>query len=170
MVIVLAIGLLLNFYELSVHAQKEAGISSEIRGVAERAADLLVYSPDVTCVLYESSGGSATNPIMNLPNCLSQAGSKKVTKARLGIPAGFSCDIDAEGEAALALETGAGGCNGNPAAANEVVVINREVFVASDGSTDRILKEGYLECLKGNCSEISGAMHGPFTVTLKVWK
>ena len=170
MVIVLAIGLLLNFYELSAHAQKESKINSELRSAAERAADLLVYSPDVTCELWDT--GSPAQRIMYIPNCLVKANNgKELTKAKLGL-GGFNCEVSGTGEISAVNNPSDTGCRGNSTGVTEIIVVKRMVYVTNNeaAGNERILKQEYNDCIKNGCTASSGVIRGPYEITLKVWR
>jgi len=174
MVIVLAIGLLLNFYELSVHAQMESNLSSELRNVAERAADLLVYSPEFTCELWEDAGETSQR-IMYIPNCLVKGDSgnsgKEIIKAKLGL-VGFQCEVSGKGEINAIHNPSNTGCEDDPPDATEIIVVKRTVYVTNKGTkgNERILKQDYNECIKEGCNTGNRELRGPYEITLKVWR
>ena len=59
---VLAIGLILNFSELTVQNMKENEIFEELQIVGETASDLLVSNPDIVCKLVENDNGTPDDP------------------------------------------------------------------------------------------------------------
>lgn len=174
-VVVLAIGLLLNFYELSTHAQKESEINFEMRGIAERAGDLLVANPDITCKLVNSDG----TLIMNLPNCLvANDNAKRIGKNELGIGSGSGLNCNLSG--ALVGESGAGkvlvlaganGCN-DPIddGADNIIALKRTVVVMSTTgpNKDEIKKQEFLMCSEGSCP--AGITMTETDIVLRVWK
>lgn len=90
--VLLALGLLLNFFELQTVNAKEAQLNSELETLAEGAARLALASPGIACNLTSNDG---LKYIGVLPNCIPDE-SGRLTKARIGIPQGFECAIITE--------------------------------------------------------------------------
>jgi uncharacterized protein (UPF0333 family) len=165
-VIVLAIGLLLNFYELTVHAQAERNSADELKIASERAADLLVSSPELVCELVES--GDGTNHIMYLPNCLvTENSEKEITKEKLGL-IGFSCNLSGPGAGGLINQTGVG-CTDTFPGDKDVVAVKRTIYLtmSNEEGNQEIKKDEYLGCINATsgCS-----IEGRLEIYLKVWK
>jgi|SRR3989344_3125044 len=169
MVVVLAIGLLLNFYELTVHAQTEQAVNDELRIAAEKASDLLVSNPEIICELYESSGAPSipTTFIMYLPNCIPAGNSPKaITKEKLGLSDEYGCELSGVGVSILRKP----GCEDDPVPSDrDIISVKRKIYVTAapaQASNEKIKKDDYLKCInkEADCP-IAG-----IDVTMKVWK
>ena len=169
-VIVLAIGLLLNFYELTVHAQVERNSANELKISSERAADLLVSNSEIVCELWSTE--TPAQRIMYLPNCLVKANNgKAITKEKLGLTE-FKCDVGGNSEINAIRNAATTGCKDNSSVAKEIIAVKRMVYVTNSGGpgNEIILKQDYNDCIKNGCTTSSGVIRGPYEITLKVWK
>ncbi|GEM_PF-1979153 len=87
----LAIGIALNFFELYATKAKEESLKNEIENVGEGSIRLLLSSQEIACRLIKNDANPAA-VIDTLSNCIEDI-SGRLTKARLGITSEFDCSI-----------------------------------------------------------------------------
>src|SRR3989338_2805353 len=90
----LAIGLILNFSELTVQNMKENEIFEELQIVGETASDLLVSNPDIVCKLVENDNGTPDDPdddvsILFMQNCVTAVSRNDVPPGQWRSPYGY---------------------------------------------------------------------------------
>ncbi len=147
---VLAIGLVLQFFELQSYDQKDLQLRAELETIGFGASDLLVSNPDVVCILTDTGGIQRGT----LPNCLSEGGAE-ITKQNLGIPTAYECSISG---------VAASGCNATPSAATaNIFAIKRKVVTYSLRQVPKAELEKCMLSL-GGCNLV------PLEVELRVWK
>jgi len=93
-VIILTIGLMLQFMELQEYNQREAEIQNELYSIGETASHLLVSSPSFSCQM-DSALDATLMPVLGCILINAPAG-YEITKERLGIPINYKCEIEAE--------------------------------------------------------------------------
>lgn len=150
---VLAIGLLLNFYELNVYEAKEARINNEIQLVATTAANLLLESNRCN-TNFEDQG-------YKLYGCTDESGFDSLTKQQLMIPKGFNCFITIDGPP---ITTPIPNCSTDAPSDTQTVVSIERTFISGTGIID---KASFENCIDGSCS---GGTMAPKTLILKIWK
>ncbi len=180
--VVLALGLILNFMELHEYNMKEEELRIGLNAVGETAADLLVSGPDIVCELvdtYNESTGkyyNINNPnvkrIGYLANCIPKinAVAFRITKEDLAIPGGYKCKIDNAAIRAGELQTGCGDALqpdvDNIYSAKRIIVLYSGT--GSPADKKKIAKKDLEECMKSG--EGAGCPLKQSEITLWVWK
>jgi len=95
-IVVFAIGLLVQLIELNAYDLKEKELNRELEGVALTAGSRLVNSEKISCELVTSAPAPLTPP-QYVMNCIDRAKAGTVTKNDLGIPTDFDCNISIDG-------------------------------------------------------------------------
>lgn len=142
--VVLAIGLLIQGFEMNTYATKEAQAYNELRIVGETAADLLVSNPDIVCNLVDGSG----KLLGHLNNCIDT--SKTISKEKLGIPETYNYNIEGSGLTLAGNST----LSGNE---KNVYAVERTVVTHSGDVPKSCMVDG--SCLLAATA-----------ITLRVWK
>ncbi|MCR4335083.1 MAG: hypothetical protein NUV57_00945 [archaeon] len=160
---VLAIGLLLNAYELSVYEIKEAKTRNELTVIAMNAGNIFIGTNQCGLDPSNPSGPPPKDPFKDqgyeINGCFDSTPGvfDLLNKSKLMIPDVISCSVEYSGKKV-------NGCDvGNPAPSANVVVIER-VFLATQ---NKIAKADYENCIDSvsTCSTYSNN-----TLTVKVWK
>jgi uncharacterized protein (UPF0333 family) len=152
--VVVAIGLALQAYELSAYDSKESLLSQEMYFTAVNAAERLTASPAIACGVTDTSGNLI--PGYTLVNCIDSTKVQgTITKAFLGIPSYFDCEI-----------TGLNVQECKPSASvisseRNIKTIQRFVYV----SLGPVSKKALNDCLNNNPSCIFNTKR---TITVKV--
>lgn len=154
--VVLAIGLMLNFYELNANYAKEERVKSEITAIAINATEVLLSNEK--CDL---QGGVGSNKFNN--QGYEVFGCAKITKNappinkdEIMIPEGYSCRAEIDGDLAN------GDCISDYTGVSEVVILDRTFMY-----TNNILKKDeYEECIDGAPS----CQLNERTLRLAVWR
>jgi len=84
---VLAIGMLLNYYETTTNAEKEQRLQNELTAVALNASALMMQING--CDL----GGGFQDTGYTVYGCSSQTNAENLTRSELMVPKGFKCKI-----------------------------------------------------------------------------
>ncbi|MDO8634061.1 MAG: hypothetical protein Q7K34_02085 [archaeon] len=158
--VLLALGLLLNFFELQTVNAKEAQLSSELETLAEGAARLALASPDIACRL---TNNDYTKYIGVLPNCIpSEPG--RLTKENIWIPLEFGCAIITEpGE--IFTATGCGEAIDNDV--NNYYSVTRKIVV---NNNDQNVTKGQLEECINNGNNNGNCLLTDANLTIAVWR
>ncbi|MBI4044876.1 MAG: hypothetical protein HY392_04155 [Candidatus Diapherotrites archaeon] len=152
--IMLAIGLLLNFFELQAVNAKEAQLENELKSIAQGATRLALASPDIACIL---TNNADTKDIGVLPNCIpSEPG--RLTKEKLGIPAWFGCAIMPAG-----IFTGTGCLDETPDDVENYYSMTRKILV-KNGAPD-VNKLALEKCVNSVNCPLADA-----NLTIAVWR
>ncbi|MEK6957441.1 MAG: hypothetical protein AABW99_00465 [archaeon] len=137
--IVLAMGMLLNFYDYSSNEAKENSVQAELNAIALTASNLALENSPCTPTGFETQGYS-------LEGCSNaNTAIQGATKQDLMIPEGINCNVrssDPDGSNSLQM----GQCS-QAAGEQDVTSIQRN-FVSPAGGT--IDKTTYEKCVNGN--------------------
>lgn len=155
MLVLLALGLLLNFFELQTVNAKEAQLNSELEALANGAARLALTSPDIACRL-TSITGDPPKDIGVLPNCIPKNG--RLTKQNLGIQ-GFECAIATDPIDLLSTE-----CNTDFPDGTDYYSVTRKIVVSDDTT---ITKDKLEECIRG---ELLNCVLSDANLTISIWR
>jgi uncharacterized protein (UPF0333 family) len=156
--VVLAIGMTINYYDIASITGKEARIKNEMTLIATNAATILLEANP--CNLenefkeqgYKMAGCSIIN---NQPDNAN-------TKAKLLIPETFNCSIKKNGTTNLNIT----GCNSDPPTSEiDIVAIDRNFTTINNFE---IKKNEYEECIENGCSGIYSD-EGNW-ITVSIWK
>ncbi|MFH1586383.1 MAG: hypothetical protein ABID38_00840 [Candidatus Diapherotrites archaeon] len=189
-IIILAIGLMLQFMELQEYNQREAEINNELYSVGETATLILMSKPSFLATDNEyfscrmagrDFAGTLTSlaPVMGcIPLFTAPPPELEITKEKLGIPSDYSCNITGNGSVSgnitaelnlTANECGAifdGSASNVYSSTRDVVFLNG---TQGPGFEEWIFKkELYHNCIRDNDSLGCPLEQG--TITLKVWK
>ncbi|MBI2598199.1 MAG: hypothetical protein HYW50_03315, partial [Candidatus Diapherotrites archaeon] len=166
--IVLAIGLATNFFEVNALNAKEIQNQQELWRVAKTAADNLTTSTSIVCELIRDND---LTRIDFLPNCIPK--NTDVTKASLGISSSYNCNISiVEG---TTINFTAPPCT-TPIPSEpttSIAAIDRMmVALTTDTLNPRQIKKSDLtQCQKGTCRLIGIVpVLERSTVRIRVWK
>ena len=147
---VLAMGMLLHFYEIAVYGEKEAQIQNEMNLIAFTASNVMLGTNE--CNLenaFEDQG-------YRLHGCSRTTNFASITKSELLVPDGFGCYITLDGAATTS------DCTTNETS-KDAVVLERAFLAQSGGS---ITKEDYEKCIAGfSCPGFTKS-----SLIVKVWK
>jgi hypothetical protein len=156
--IILAIGMIINYYDLASITNKEARIKNEMTLIAINAASILLESnpcnleTDFKNQGYNLAGCSTIN---NTPNNAN-------TKAKLLIPETFNCSITKNGTTKLNIT----GCESDPPTSEiDVVAIDRNFTTINNFE---ITKKQYDNCIENGCNG-TYSDNGNW-ITVKIWK
>ncbi len=122
-IMVLVIGFILMFLDLSLAAQKDEMIWTELKETGNTASNLLVGNPKITCDLVDVSG----DKIMEMPNCVNKSAS--FSRTDLGIPSaseGYQCRITIGSWVAPA-------CNTSPPSSASNIYSTQRIVISSNG-------------------------------------
>ncbi len=177
-IIILAIGMMLQFMELQEYNQREAEIQNELYSIGETASLLLVSNPAFTC---QMTNTIETVDLMPVMGCIliGAPPSHEITRDGLGIPSDYSCEIYAEGITRYDGGAPSGDISSNiitectddfgTANPDNYYSSEREVvFVAATSSENIHKSELYHECVKGEPPLSCGLESG--TIEIRVWK
>ncbi len=175
--VVLAFGILMQFFEVHAYALKEEQNRTELKKIGETAADLLVSSPAIVCEIVDNQT-DPTNPVEvgYLNNCLTRgtgtlqgyswdnrpADDEKVAyKKFLGLPqTGYECAIDVN--PALTIETDCGDITTVP---NDKSYYSAKRKVVVYNANYKVPKSELEDCMHGRACNLIEA-----EATLYVWK
>ncbi|GEM_PF-6942189 len=167
--LVLALGMLLNYFETAAYEGKEARTKNELTAIALTASNLLLSSnlcPD----------NSVSNPTFlwqgyKAYGCYNEPalrGNNSTTKAQLLMPAKFSCSITLNGSAITDPTAGCradpepGGASPSPAPPQDIGSVERKFLSTSPGI---LAKNIYEKCIAGfNCPAYTEN-----TLVVRVW-
>ncbi|MBI4210510.1 MAG: hypothetical protein HY544_03330 [Candidatus Diapherotrites archaeon] len=159
---VLAIGMLLNYYESTTYQQKEAVTRNELSAIALNASNLALDMARCTSD-FDSQG-------YDRRGCGDVAKLSPANKARLMIPEGFGCyvywdrstnkePIDASGSACK---------DPAPNTVKDIATVQR-IFAGPNTPGNQLTKAVYLKCIETGC----GGNNNPYdtyTLTVEVWR
>lgn len=132
--VILAIGMALNYYDLASNQEKEARLQTETATIGG-AVSMLLLEKNPCQTNFGASGYSATN-------CSALVSSYSTTKDALMIPDGFNCQIKVDG---TALSSSGCGTQDPDTSASDVSVIERNYV----RDTSTLLKKEYEQCIAG---------------------
>jgi len=148
---VLAIGMLLHFYELNTYEQQNARIQNELTLIAMNSSNILLNTNK--CL----GTASLTDKGYELQGCTDTTSWSSLTKAELMIPKGFKCYITKDGLPAISE------CTTNaPVNKPNISVIERRFLERNFPLT----KTQYENCLDGTCIGIYITQE----LMVKIWK
>lgn len=152
----LAIGIALNFFELQTVSAKEKQLRTELQNIGDASARLLLSSKDITCQLDSNSHA----PIGFLSNCIKN-NSSALTKQNLGIPAGFDCNLSITN---FSYPAGfADGCSTSIPLAKDIYSAKRTIVIKSDQNVTKTELE--------NCMNSSpGCPLADANASLSIWR
>lgn len=132
------------FFELNAYNQKDVAIDSELRVIAENAADILATHPKYTCELENSD--------IKLANCTFRT---TITKEDLGIPDDYRCNINIPDAVDNECED-----DPNTADLSLTRVYSASRFIVYAGSSQEVARR----TLKGFSANTQGSLE------VKVWR
>lgn len=159
-VIVLAIGLLMQQFETLTYRQNSALSTRELQEVARVAAQKLVTSPELVCNLM---GTGRAEPLLDaLPNCWPQTLPDQTTiDSVLGLKPRFNYCI-------VLGSTAVGSPCPNPLDASNVVAIERSIVQLNSGGS--ISKKEFMNCLEEDDRTKCTTFGASQSLVLKVWQ
>lgn len=163
--VVLALGLILNTMELNVYNMKEEEMKRELRTIGETAADLLVSSPDIVCQLVDIND----NNIDYLRNCIPKINAEayRIDLDDLSIPAGYNCKIENEAISAGSWQTK---CITTPLPDVDNIYSAERIIVLYSGTGSPIEKKKISKDKLENCMRGGSCPLNQSKLTLWVWK
>ncbi len=151
-VAVLAIGMLLHFFELSVYGEKEARLQTAIDSIALTSSNILVQ--DYNCKIENSFKLQGYN---DLDGCISSFNFSGTNKKELLIPNGFGCFISSDGTITPPV-----GCETDfTGTAKDISVVSRRILLGPNN----ISKMDFETCVESTCSIFEER-----ELTVKIWK
>ncbi len=157
--VIVAIGLAMQYLELKQIEAKERFDQMELERVGNTAAELLVNNHEIICSLVDN----ASTPIGTLANCLNQPTIiTKITKSMLGIPNNYSCRIEINDTVVLS-----GDCTGDATDAKNVFAAERKIVLNNTSQAPDVSKDDLYECMSRNLAACELAYA---SVELKAWK
>ena len=148
---VLAIGMLLHFYEINTYEQKEARVQNELTLIAMNSSNILLNSN--RC----SAQNILTIKGYELHGCTNTSSWGSLTKTELMIPDEFNCYITNDSLPAI------NECRDVlPATKSNISVIERSFLKRNS----QITKTQYENCLDGSCTGIYTTKE----LVVKIWK
>ncbi|HLC79966.1 MAG TPA: hypothetical protein VJG83_06130 [archaeon] len=156
---VLAIGLLLGYYETAATYEKETRMKNEFTAIALNASSILLEkNPCIRSAGFSSQG-------YNVTGCSEETNFNNFSKTQLMIPTGFNCYIHWEGPDPY--NGTLGGCNQTDPGTTPLDIVSiQRPFVSPPLSTG-LTKAGYEKCIEeNNCQDT----YLEFTLTVKIWK
>ena len=148
---VLALGLLLQAFEVSAYSKKQQMLFDELQAAGAAAAENLVTSNEIICRVTDTDD----NPLFNLPNCLSMNKKNNISKQNLGLSQEFGFQVLGDAR----IETGA-----SPSSGIGNIYSETRTVMVSDGD---ISKASLEQCIYGTGS---CPAWNEREITLKVWK
>jgi len=150
---VLAIGMLLNFYEVSTYGEKEIRVQNELNIIALNAGSILLE--ESACTMQPSF--SEQGYILN--GCADPNNFESLSKSELMIPNGFECNIS-WGEKSSPM-TALSYCNSLPDGSDtDIASIEREFF----RFPANISKASFEKCIELGCANTE------YKLRVNVWK
>lgn len=154
LLVLLALGLLINFFELQTVNAKETQLQTEIETLAEGAARLALTSPDIACKVESLDG---LKEIGVLPNCIpTQNG--RLTKANLALPAGFGCAITTNPPGLFTTN-----CETKPPGGVDYYSVTRKILVKN--GTEVVTKNELENCIDGTACTFMDT-----NITIIIWR
>ena len=148
---VLALGMLLHFYELNTYEQKEARIQNELTLIAMNSSNILLNTNNCTAKNNLSVKG------YELHGCTDTSSWINLTKAELMIPLEVNCYITKGVSVAI------DGCGTDALPNTPNIAVIERTFLERNS---KITKTQYENCLDGACAEI----YTPKDLVVKIWK
>jgi len=155
-VLVLGIGLLIQFSETRIYEQKENMLWKELESKGQTASALLVSNPEIICSLVDEE--VPANTIGHMENCIntSLGIDGRITKENLGLPSEYEFDISGNGISVSSASS---------ANAKNVFSETREVFLYAGFIGSGVVTKTELEgCMSG------GACVSPEEITISIWR
>ena len=147
----LAMGMLLNYYETTANAEKEQRLQNEFVSVATNASALMLESS--RCTTNFSAKG------YKVYGCAEPGGFANMSKPALMVPSIFHCNISWSAEVVNSTNVE---CNETlPTDSTSIASVERKFLAPISGLT----KADYQKCIKGPCNA-----YDEYTLTVKVWK
>ena len=182
--IILAVGLLYRNAELFQYANKDSAIQAELYRVGLNASNQLVGNPFLNCALVMD--GTPSKFITFLPNCLTidRAGNLppsdrhlgwnkpgKITKGALGIPDGYSCNVEFQPVPAADLKKECNDSYATAGAENIFSIERKAVFLnkTNENEAGQITKSELEDC-RDDPALATPCLLMESTATLRVWK
>lgn len=165
--LVLSIGLAINYFEVTSLNASEAAHRQEMRLIAKTASDILVTDPSIVCdlnTILEQVAGS-------LPNCIRKTlettkNGDPITKTMLGIPSNFDAQLtNVNGEPVTFPAEFS-----SPPPTTETDFVSMDRFVAVITSNDINLTKTRLRNCQKNGEGSANCPLKQSTIRLKVWK
>ncbi len=158
---VLAIGMLLNYYETVANAEKESRTQNELAAIAANASSLILERNPCSLEIGFASQGYRVYGCMHTTFTA-------MSKSDMMIPADFSCNLswkDLDNGTIQSQTTGAEPRCTNPVPPDRSMVSVDRNFLAQQQIS--LTKKDYENCIYGLCSTL---IYHKNVLTLKVWK
>jgi len=151
---VLAMGMLLNYFETTTNVEKEARVQNELNIVAMNASALVLEDADSKCPegIFSAQGYKVYGCAIAGPE---NSGFGNIKKEDLMIPDTFKCDISWTGG-------DNNDCDDDPSSAGNIASVER-IFLERSQS---LAKADYEKCAQGQ----SCSAYTQNTLTVKIWK
>ena len=148
---VLALGMLLHFYEINTYEQQDAKIQNELTLIAMNSSNILLNTNKCS-----GASGLITKGY-ELQGCTNTTSWSGLTKAKLMIPTGFNCYITKGGVVAVTA------CNDTILTTESNIAVIERIFLER---TPQTTLSQYENCLDGSCTGIYTTRE----LVVKIWK
>ncbi len=158
--IFLAIGLAINFYELQIINAKETQLRQELQNTLDSSAILFSTSKDIVCEVVNFEA----QRIDYINNCISETPGR-LTKANLGLSDDYECSIVIQSIPAFDDMAISGCITTQPSVSGEKQIFTEKKRIVVKHGDHRIYKSKLESCIRGQNCELTDS-----NAIISVWR